>query len=251
MKTVAVNLPSRHTENTAQTADDAQQPDSPKEEAPPETPKPAPVEKLPAVTRPKPVEDTPRVTRSRRHKSTPRVRQADVAESGDTGDAGDSEATTVRVSAPRRSRHRSVDITSNDNGDLGDNERPKAKAKFHDTETVGSGLFRVHLGAFHSRDAAAQEVARARSKGFDAQIVQVTRNGRTLYRVQAGAFRERSRAEFGAAEFAGRQTWTRAFPIRSADKDSRRTACASNYERSRQKNRKTLARNRASVYNSA
>ena len=62
-------------------------------------------------------------------------------------------------------------------------------------DTPSGGYYHVHLGAFHSRDAADHEVQRARAKGFEAQIVPTTRRGRTLYRVQAGAYRDKERAE--------------------------------------------------------
>src|SRR5205085_363225 len=78
--------------------------------------------------------------------------------------------------------------------DQGDTERP-AKRRRVDTESAQGAIYHVHLGAFHSRDAAVHEVQRARDKGFDAQVVPITHRGRTLYRVQAGAFHERTRAE--------------------------------------------------------
>lgn len=148
--------------------------------------------KKPAPAKVAPPEDAPPVARPRKHKTT-RPKTVDIS---DTGDAGDNapEATTRRIQIPHKVKPRPAD-TSNDNGDQGDFVPSKAKMKVRDTEPTGSGLFHVHLGAFHSRDAAASEVERARAKGFTTQIVPVTRNGRTLYRVQAGAFRDRGHAE--------------------------------------------------------
>ncbi|HLJ58001.1 MAG TPA: hypothetical protein VKT77_23385, partial [Chthonomonadaceae bacterium] len=87
----------------------------------------------------------------------------------------DDSAATTRVA-----RHRSK---SNDSGKT---TRLARRRSSQDGES-GSGLYHVGLGAFHSRFAAVHEVERARRKGFGAQIVPVSRNGRTIYKVQAGA----------------------------------------------------------------
>ena len=148
----------------------------------------------PAAVKAAPPEDAPPVTRpKKKHKTTPRISQADTSDADGSGDYA-SEATTRRITIPHKAKARHAD-SSDDSGDQSETTTAKPKLKVRDTETASSGLFHVHLGAFHSRDAATSEVERARAKGFSTQIVQVTRNGRTLYRVQAGAFRDRVNAE--------------------------------------------------------
>ena len=149
--------------------------------------------KKPAPARVSTPEEAPPVARPKKHKTTAKITPPDTSDSGDSGDSA-SEATTRRIVVPRKVKPRPVD-TSADSGDQNDFVPAKPKMKVRDTETASSGLFHVHLGAFHSRDAATHEAERARVKGFATQVVPVTHNGRTLYRVQAGAFRERERAE--------------------------------------------------------
>ena len=100
---------------------------------------------------------------------------------------------------PKFHRRHRVNPASRDDQDTAaadgaNEERPTRRRTAEPVSTAGT-MFRVHLGAFHSRDAADHEVERARTRGFSTQVVPISHNGRTLYRVQAGAFRERTRAE--------------------------------------------------------
>ena len=57
-----------------------------------------------------------------------------------------------------------------------------------------TSLYKVHLGAYQSKEAANRQREVAKEKGFDTQVLPVTRNGRTMYRVQLGAYKDRDRA---------------------------------------------------------
>ena len=159
----------------------------------------------------------------RRHLAVKKADPAPGAEGDDTtvtrnasgGDEGQ-DAPVVKPRRPRRARTAAADdtaVASSDEGDTekpvrhrrnvvassdeGDTEKPvrHRRTVAADPESASGAVYHVHLGAFHSRDAATHEAERARVKGFATQVVPVTHNGRTLYRVQAGAFRERERAE--------------------------------------------------------
>jgi cell division septation protein DedD len=141
--------------------------------------------------------------RRRRHAAVPKVEApapADAPAADETAATSDDANATDREDAPvaKTRRPRRLSTPSRDDqgsaGDEGDGEQPP---KIHrpDSATAGGALYHVRLGSFHSRAAADNEVERARSKGFETQVVPVMHNGRTIYRVQAGAFRERTRAE--------------------------------------------------------
>jgi cell division septation protein DedD len=131
-------------------------------------------------------EPAPAVKRPRR---TRRVAHTDEVSAADIVDP-----TVQKPHRPHRTKVVSTVEHDAATADRGDSERP-AKRRRTDTEAATGSYFHVGLGAFHSRDAAVHEVERARGKGFSTQIVPVTHNGRTLYRVQAGAYHERMRAE--------------------------------------------------------
>ncbi len=63
------------------------------------------------------------------------------------------------------------------------------------TPSKKSSLYRVHLGSYHTKEAAAKQMELAKDKGFDTQVLPVTRHGKTMYRVQLGAFKDRDRAD--------------------------------------------------------
>ena len=65
-------------------------------------------------------------------------------------------------------------------------DAPKSKPK--------SSYYKVHLGAYQTKEAANRQMEVAKEKGFDTQVLPVTRNGRTLYRVQLGAYKDRDHA---------------------------------------------------------
>lgn len=58
-----------------------------------------------------------------------------------------------------------------------------------------SSLYRVHLGSYHTKEAASKQMELAKDKGFDTQVLPVTRHGKTMYRVQLGAFKDKDRAD--------------------------------------------------------
>ena len=135
----------------------------------------------------------------RRHASVPKPDSAVPANTADDGaDAvaaeADSQNPPPKTRRSRRVRAAQPVEPAAAADDQGDSEPPAARRKA-EPESASGAMYHVHLGAFHSRDAAAHEVQRAKVKGFAAQVVPVTHNGRTLYRVQAGAFHERTRAE--------------------------------------------------------
>ena len=111
-----------------------------------------------------------------------------------TDDEADAPAVVTKVHRSKKARTVSMVAKASRSEDRPESIRPSRRRASED-EVASHGLYHVGLGAFHSRDAADHEVQRARSRGFSTQVVPSTRNGRTLYRVQAGAFRERTRAE--------------------------------------------------------
>ena len=100
----------------------------------------------------------------------------------------------ARITAPDEAQTDSPDEIAPSSRRRQDDVPPTTRHR-SDDETPAATVYKVHLGSFHSRDAADREVRRARTRGFDTQIVPSTRGGRTLYRVQAGAYRDRSHAE--------------------------------------------------------
>ncbi len=63
------------------------------------------------------------------------------------------------------------------------------------TPSKKSSLYRVHLGSYHTKEAASKQMELAKDKGFDTQVLPVTRHGKTMYRVQLGAFKDKDRAD--------------------------------------------------------
>jgi DedD protein len=59
---------------------------------------------------------------------------------------------------------------------------------------VQPAAWAVQLGAFSGRETAAQLVARLRSKGFSAFVLEYRRDGKVLYRVRVGPEQDRNRA---------------------------------------------------------
>ena len=143
--------------------------------------------------------------RHRRHAAVRKPEPALSENTADNGaDANSGDGQDAPAPKPRRTRRVRPTVQEDERpaaaADQGDNELPTARTsrparRRADPEAASGAMYHVHLGAFHSRNAAAHEVQRARDKGFSAQLVPVTHNGRTLYRVQAGAFHERTRAE--------------------------------------------------------
>ena len=64
-----------------------------------------------------------------------------------------------------------------------------------ETEPQENALYRVQVGVYESRENANQVVQSLLASGFDASIVPFQRDGKTLYRVQTLATRDRAKAE--------------------------------------------------------
>jgi cell division protein FtsN len=64
-----------------------------------------------------------------------------------------------------------------------------------ETEPQENALYRVQVGVYESRENANQVAQSLVASGFDASIVPFQRDGKTLYRVQALATRDRAKAE--------------------------------------------------------
>lgn len=60
---------------------------------------------------------------------------------------------------------------------------------------ASTSLFRVQVGVYSTKDAAEQEAAKVRERGFDANVHVTTEGGRTLYHIQNGVYRNRANAE--------------------------------------------------------
>jgi cell division protein FtsN len=63
------------------------------------------------------------------------------------------------------------------------------------TETQASALYRVQVGVYESRENANQVVQSLLASGFEASIVPLQRDGKTVYRVQTLVTRDRAKAE--------------------------------------------------------
>ncbi len=137
-------------------------------------------------------------TRHRRHAAAQRKAKSSEGSdaSSDGSDENTSAASEVAAVKPRRSHRVSAPPQeNNDDGEANAAEPERSGPNRREESARGGTLYHVRLGAFHSREAADNEVERAKAKGFPTKVVPITHNGRTLYRVQAGAFRNRSRAE--------------------------------------------------------
>jgi len=58
-----------------------------------------------------------------------------------------------------------------------------------------TGLYRVQIGVFSTKDKAEEVAASAKDKGFAVTVREVNKDGRILYRVQHSSHRDRARAE--------------------------------------------------------
>jgi cell division septation protein DedD len=137
-------------------------------------------------------------TKRRRHAVSHKTEKVDVtSDEATTGsDESTSNASDSASANPRRSRRAATSADDNNDNSDASSAEPDRSGPNKKEDTSGRGtLYHVRLGAFHSLEAAHDEVERARAKGFPTRVVPVTRRGRTLYRVQAGAFRDRDRAE--------------------------------------------------------
>jgi cell division septation protein DedD len=138
------------------------------------------------------------VKKKHRRRVAVRTRATDENSSDEaTTGSGESTSDTADVPArPRQSRRASTSSDESDGNSDGNAADPDRSGPATKDESAGRGtLYHVRLGAFHTREAADNEVERARAKGFPTKVVPVTHRGHTLYRVQAGAFRDRDRAE--------------------------------------------------------
>jgi cell division protein FtsN len=77
-----------------------------------------------------------------------------------------------------------------------------------------TGLYRVQLGAFDTREQAEQIIKEAQGKGFDAQIKVVKKGDQTLYKVQHSAHKTRANAEK-----EGQRLTEAGFPVYIANPD--------------------------------
>ncbi len=85
--------------------------------------------------------------------------------------------------SPRRERDRRRDQPEN----VTHTETPPSAS--------ASSLFRVQVGVFSTKEAAEQEAAKVRERGFDANVHTTIEGGRTLYHIQNGVYRNRANAE--------------------------------------------------------
>ena len=132
--------------------------------------------------------------RASAHKSARTSNSPDDAVTG--SDETTSDASESATAKPPKSRRTSASADENDDNADANAAGPERSGPSNSDDSAGRGtLYHVRLGSFHSREAAENEVERARAKGFPTRVVPVTRHGHTLYRVQAGAFRDRDRAE--------------------------------------------------------
>lgn len=74
-------------------------------------------------------------------------------------------------------------------------EREPSASAPQTSSPTNSGLFRVQVGAYSTKEAAEREAQRLTGQGFSANVQAMNSGGRTLYRVQHGAFRNKANAE--------------------------------------------------------
>jgi cell division protein FtsN len=113
---------------------------------------------------------------------------------GDDGDDEESNSGGVQTpSSPdarrtsRRDRERERERTSERTDPVTPNESPEATSR--------NSLYRVQVGVYSTKEAAEQEAARIRERGFEANVQTSNAGGRTLYHIQNGIFRNRANAE--------------------------------------------------------
>ena len=106
---------------------------------------------------------------------------------------------------PARKRHRKLKLVTppqevadasvtDETGDSKPDSMPDTTGS-DETPAKKSSLYRVHLGSYHTKEAASKQMELAKDKGFDTQVLPVTRHGKTMYRVQLGAFKDKDRAD--------------------------------------------------------
>ncbi len=114
-----------------------------------------------------------------------------TAENGETATPGNGE-TTDEPGAARSRRDRNTDgVQQPTTPDAQSTERQTSADPSH----IKAGVYRVQIGVFSTRDKAEEIAASASDKGFAAAIKVVTRDGRTLYRVQHSTHKDRAKAE--------------------------------------------------------
>ena len=74
------------------------------------------------------------------------------------------------------------------------NDPPKTTAS-DSAPAVKTGLYRVQIGVYSTREKAEEVVRAAADKGITTTLHVLTRDGRTLYRVQQSSHRDRAKAE--------------------------------------------------------
>lgn len=125
--------------------------------------------------------------RKRRHAAALDSTAGELRSPGDTPAERNGDSTVTGEPRAAASRRRV------DTGDDGFDPPPTRRRSV--SNAPSATLYHVHIGSFHSLDDAEREVKRARSHGFEPQIVPTTsHSGRKLFRVQVGAYRDRERA---------------------------------------------------------
>ncbi len=79
--------------------------------------------------------------------------------------------------------------------DVNDVHAPKRTKRTTAETEAGSGLYRVQIGVYSTKEKAEEQVRLASEKGFESTVHTVTSGDRTLYRVQHSAHRSRTNAE--------------------------------------------------------
>lgn len=72
---------------------------------------------------------------------------------------------------------------------------PKPPAPNSTAASAGKGTYRVQLGVFGEESTALQVAEQARSRGHNVSVVAGILNGRKAWRVQAGVFKDRAKAQ--------------------------------------------------------
>ncbi len=112
------------------------------------------------------IEQRPVHRRHKKRKAAPPVQEVAAADASATDESGDTKPDSM------------PDTTGSD-----------------EISTKKSSLYRVHIGSYHTKEAASKQMELARDKGFDTQVLPVTRRGKTMYRVQLGAYKDKDRAD--------------------------------------------------------
>lgn len=120
----------------------------------------------------------------------------------DPGQSSPRNETAAASDSPRRRDRKAVQAPSTPDGGhtVGSTTAPAPAGRVQSSENTGetaasSGLFRVQIGVYSTKEAAELEARRLADRGINATVHATTSGGRALYRLQHGAFRNRVNAE--------------------------------------------------------